>query len=178
MVNEISIIIAIVASTFTILASIISLLAILYRSLGRIESRIVDLDKRVSSLEERMNSLENRINSLENRISSLESRVSSLEVEVRELGRRITSIENRVEGFNFFAGSLIGVLSARNIIDVNSATFLTSILRSGVRSGQSKYYKREDYEKVMAITSKRIDEITHEDVEELKRIIGLIRKGD
>ncbi len=156
MVNEqLTIIAAIVASTFTILASIIASLTILYRGIGRLEGR-------VSSLEGRVSSLENRIFNLENRVSSLEE--------------RINVIERRMDAFMLFGGSLLGVLTGRNLIDVPSAGFLASILSFGVGGGRSKYYTQEEYEKLRSILSKKMEEITWDDVRELKRIIGLIEK--
>jgi hypothetical protein len=156
MVNEqLTIIAAIVASTFTILASIIASLTILYRGIGRLEGR-------VSSLEGRASSLENRIFNLENRVSSLEE--------------RINVIERRMDAFMLFGGSLLGVLTGRNLIDVPSAGFLASILSFGVGGGRSKYYTQEEYEKLRSILSKKMEEITWDDVRELKRIIGLIEK--
>jgi hypothetical protein len=149
MVNEqLTIIAAIVASTFTILASIIASLTILYRGIGR---------------------LEGRVSSLENRMSSLENRVARLE-------ERINVIERRMDVFMLFGGSLLGVLTGRNLIDVPSAGFLASILSLGVGGGRSKYYTQEEYEKLRSILSKKMEEITWDDVRELKRIIGLIEK--
>jgi hypothetical protein len=150
MVNEqLTIIAAIVASTFTILASIIASLTILYRGIGR---------------------LEGRVSSLENRMSSLENRVARLE-------ERINVIEGRMDAFMLFGGSLLGVLTGRNLIDVPSAGFLASILSFGVSGGRSKYYTQEEYEKLRSILSKKMEEITWDDVRELKRIIGLIERG-
>jgi U3 small nucleolar ribonucleoprotein component len=149
MVNEqLTIIAAIVASTFTILASIIASLTILYRGIGR---------------------LEGRVSSLENRMSSLENRVARLE-------ERINVIERRMDVFMLFGGSLLGVLTGRNLIDVPSAGFLASILSFGVGGGRSKYYTQEEYEKLRSILSKKMEEITWDDVRELKRIIGLIER--
>lgn len=156
MVNEqLTIIAAIVASTFTILASIIASLTILYRGIGRLEGR-------VSSLENRMSSLENRVARLENRVARLEE--------------RINVIEGRMDAFMLFGGSLLGVLTGRNLIDVPSAGFLASILSFGVGGGRSKYYTQEEYEKLRSILSKKMEEITWDDVRELKRIIGLIER--
>jgi len=156
MVNEqLTIIAAIVASTFTILASIIASLTILYRGIGRLEGR-------VSSLEGRVSSLENRMSSLENRVARLEE--------------RINVIERRMDAFMLFGGSLLGVLTGRNLIDVPSAGFLASILSFGVGGGRSKYYTQEEYEKLRSILSKKMEEITWDDVRELKRIIGLIER--
>jgi U3 small nucleolar ribonucleoprotein component len=149
MVNEqLTIIAAIVASTFTILASIIASLTILYRGIGR---------------------LEGRVSSLENRMSSLENRVARLE-------ERINVIERRMDAFMLFGGSLLGVLTGRNLIDIPSAGFLASILSFGVGGGRSKYYTQEEYEKLRTILSKKMEEITWDDVRELKRIIGLIER--
>ena len=149
MVNEqLTIIAAIVASTFTILASIIASLTILYRGIGR---------------------LEGRVSSLENRMSSLENRVARLE-------ERINVIERRMDAFMLFGGSLLGVLTGRNLIDIPSASFLASILSFGVGGGRSKYYTQEEYEKLRTILSKKMEEITWDDVRELKRIIGLIER--
>ncbi len=149
MVNEqLTIIAAIVASTFTILASIIASLTILYRGIGR---------------------LEGRVSSLENRMSSLENRVARLE-------ERINVIERRMDAFMLFGGSLLGVLTGRNLIDIPSASFLASILSFGVGGGRSKYYTQEEYEKLRSILSKKMEEITWDDVRELKRIIGLIER--
>lgn len=149
MVNEqLTIIAAIVASTFTILASIIASHTILYRGIGR---------------------LEGRVSSLENRMSSLENRVARLE-------ERINVIERRMDVFMLFGGSLLGVLTGRNLIDVPSAGFLASILSFGVGGGRSKYYTQEEYEKLRSILSKKMEEITWDDVRELKRIIGLIER--
>jgi len=149
MVNEqLTIIAAIVASTFTILASIIASLTILYRGIGR---------------------LEGRVSSLENRMSSLENRVARLE-------ERINVIERRMDAFMLFGGSLLGVLTGRNLIDIPSAGFLASILSFGVGGGRSKYYTQEEYEKLRSILSKKMEEITWDDVRELKRIIGLIER--
>jgi hypothetical protein len=149
MVNEqLTIIAAIVASTFTILASIIASLTILYRGIGR---------------------LEGRVSSLENRMSSLENRVARLE-------ERINVIEGRMDTFMLFGGSLLGVLTGRNLIDIPSAGFLASILSFGVSGGRSKYYTQEEYEKLRSILSKKMEEITWDDVRELKRIIGLIER--
>jgi U3 small nucleolar ribonucleoprotein component len=156
MVNEQpTIIAAIVASTFTILASIIASLTILYRGIGRLEGR-------VSSLEGRVSSLENRMSSLENRVARLEE--------------RINVIERRMDAFMLFGGSLLGVLTGRNLIDIPSAGFLASILSFGVGGGRSKYYTQEEYEKLRSILSKKMEEITWDDVRELKRIIGLIER--
>jgi DNA-binding transcriptional MerR regulator len=156
MVNEqLTIIAAIVASTFTILASIIASHTILYRGIGRLEGR-------VSSLENRMSSLENRVARLENRVARLEE--------------RINVIEGRMDAFMLFGGSLLGVLTGRNLIDVPSAGFLASILSFGVGGGRSKYYTQEEYEKLRSILSKKMEEITWDDVRELKRIIGLIER--
>jgi U3 small nucleolar ribonucleoprotein component len=149
MVNEqLTIIAAIVASTFTILASIIASHTILYRGIGR---------------------LEGRVSSLENRMSSLENRVARLE-------ERINVIERRMDAFMLFGGSLLGVLTGRNLIDIPSAGFLASILSFGVGGGRSKYYTQEEYEKLRSILSKKMEEITWDDVRELKRIIGLIER--
>lgn len=170
MVNEqLTIIAAIVASTFTILASIIASLTILYRGIGRLESRM-------SVLEGRMSSLENRISGLESRISDLENRMSSLENRVARLEERINVIERRMDAFVLFGGSLLGVLTGRNLIDIPSAGFLASILSFGVGGGRSKYYTQEEYEKLRSILSKKMEEITWDDVRELKRIIGLIER--
>ena len=149
MVNEqLTIIAAIVASTFTILASIIASLTILYRGIGR---------------------LEGRVSRLENRMSSLENRVARLE-------ERINVIERRMDAFMLFGGSLLGVLTGRNLIDIPSAGFLASILSFGVGGGRSKYYTQEEYERLRSILSKKMEEITWDDVRELKRIIGLIER--
>jgi len=170
MVNEqLTIIAAIVASTFTILASIIASLTILYRGIGRLEGRM-------SVLEGRMSSLENRISGLESRISDLENRMSSLENRVARLEERINVIERRMDAFALFGGSLLGVLTGRNLIDIPSAGFLASILSFGVGGGRSKYYTQEEYEKLRSILSKKMEEITWDDVRELKRIIGLIER--
>ena len=72
--------------------------------------------------------------------------------------------------------SFLGVLTGRNVIDTSSASFLADILGSGVSGGRSKYYTKEDYEKLKSIVSKRIEEITWDDVRELKRIIELIER--
>jgi uncharacterized coiled-coil protein SlyX len=170
MVNEqLTIIAAIVASTFTILASIIASLTILYRGIGRLEGRMSVLEGRVSSLENRISGLESRISDLENRMSSLENRVARLE-------ERINVIERRMDAFMLFGGSLLGVLTGRNLIDIPSASFLASILSFGVGGGRSKYYTQEEYEKLRSILSKKMEEITWDDVRELKRIIGLIER--
>lgn len=170
MVNEqLTIIAAIVASTFTILASIIASLTILYRGIGRLEGRMSVLEGRVSSLENRISGLESRISDLENRMSSLENRVARLE-------ERINVIERRMDAFVLFGGSLLGVLTGRNLIDIPSAGFLASILSFGVGGGRSKYYTQEEYEKLRSILSKKMEEITWDDVRELKRIIGLIER--
>jgi hypothetical protein len=106
MVNEqLTIIAAIVASTFTILASIIASLTILYRGIGRLEGRVSSLENRVARLEERIN-----------------------------------VIERRMDAFMLFGGSLLGVLTGRNLIDIPSAGFLASVLSFGVGGGRSKYY--------------------------------------
>jgi uncharacterized coiled-coil protein SlyX len=170
MVNEqLTIIAAIVASTFTILASIIASLTILYRGIGRLEGRMSVLEGRVSSLENRISGLESRISDLENRMSSLENRVARLE-------ERINVIERRMDAFMLFGGSLLGVLTGRNLIDIPSASFLASILSFGVGGGRSKYYTQEEYERLRSILSKKMEEITWDDVRELKRIIGLIER--
>jgi uncharacterized coiled-coil protein SlyX len=170
MVNEqLTIIAAIVASTFTILASIIAGLTILYRGIGRLEGRMSVLEGRVSSLENRISGLESRISDLENRMSSLENRVARLE-------ERINVIERRMDAFMLFGGSLLGVLTGRNLIDIPSASFLASILSFGVSGGRSKYYTQEEYEKLRSILSKKMEEITWDDVRELKRIIELIER--
>ncbi|MFZ8789761.1 MAG: hypothetical protein ACO2OZ_08890 [Acidilobaceae archaeon] len=170
MVNEqLTIIAAIVASTFTILASIIASLTIIYRGIGRLEGRMSVLEGRVSSLENRISGLESRISDLENRMSSLENRVARLE-------ERINVIERRMDAFVLFGGSLLGVLTGRNLIDIPSAGFLASILSFGVGGGRSKYYTQEEYEKLRSILSKKMEEITWDDVRELKRIIGLIER--
>jgi uncharacterized coiled-coil protein SlyX len=184
MVNEqLTIIAAIVASTFTILASIIASLTILYRGIGRLEGRIGGVEGRMTGLEGRMTSLENRmaglegrITSLENRVTSLENRVISLENRVARLEERINVIERRMDAFMLFGGSLLGVLTGRNLIDIPSASFLASILSFGVGGGRSKYYTQEEYEKLRSILSKKMEEITWDDVRELKRIIGLIER--
>lgn len=177
MVNEqLTIIAAIVASTFTILASIIASLTILYRGIGRLEGRIGGLEGRMAGLEGRITSLENRVTSLENRVTSLENKVVSLENRVARLEERINVIERRMDAFMLFGGSLLGVLTGRNLIDVPSAGFLASILSFGVGGGRSKYYTQEEYEKLRSILSKKMEEITWDDVRELKRIIGLIEK--
>jgi U3 small nucleolar ribonucleoprotein component len=142
MVNEqLTIIVAIVASTFTILASIIASLTILYRGIERLEGRVSSLENRVARLEERIN-----------------------------------VIERRMDAFMLFGGSLLGVLTGRNLIDIPSAGFLASILSFGVGGGRSKYYTQEEYEKLRSILSKKMEEITWDDVRELKRIIGLIER--
>jgi DNA-binding transcriptional MerR regulator len=170
MVNEqLTIIAAIVASTFTILASIIASHTILYRGIGRLEGRMSVLEGRVSSLENRISGLESRISDLENRMSSLENRVARLE-------ERINVLERRMDAFMLFGGSLLGVLTGRNLIDIPSAGFLASILSFGVGGGRSKYYTQEEYEKLRSILSKKMEEITWDDVRELKRIIGLIER--
>jgi uncharacterized coiled-coil protein SlyX len=170
MVNEqLTIIAAIVASTFTILASIIASLTILYRGIGRLEGRMSVLEGRVSSLENRISGLESRISDLENRMSSLENRVARLE-------ERINVLERRMDAFMLFGGSLLGVLTGRNLIDVPSAGFLASILSFGVGGVRSKYYTQEEYERLRSILSKKMEEITWDDVRELKRIIGLIER--
>jgi chromosome segregation ATPase len=184
MVNEqLTIIAAIVASTFTILASIIASLTILYRGIGRLEGRIggvegrmTGLEGRMTNLENRMAGLEDRITSLENRVTSLENRVISLENRVARLEERINVIERRMDAFMLFGGSLLGVLTGRNLIDIPSANFLASILSFGVGGGRSKYYTQEEYEKLRSILSKKMEEITWDDVRELKRIIGLIER--
>jgi uncharacterized coiled-coil protein SlyX len=177
MVNEqLTIIAAIVASTFTILASIIASLTILYRGIGRLEGRIGGVEGRMTSLENRMAGLEDRITSLESRVTSLENRVISLENRVARLEERINVIERRMDAFMLFGGSLLGVLTGRNLIDVPSAGFLASILSFGVGGGRSKYYTQEEYEKLRSILSKKMEEITWDDVRELKRIIGLIER--
>ena len=170
MVNEqLTIIAAIVASTFTILASIVASLTIIYRGIGRLEGRMSVLEGRVSSLENRISGLESRISDLENRMSSLENRVARLE-------ERINVIVRRMDAFVLFGGSLLGVLTGRNLIDIPSAGFLASILSFGVGGGRSKYYTQEEYEKLRSILSKKMEEITWDDVRELKRIIGLIER--
>jgi U3 small nucleolar ribonucleoprotein component len=142
MVNEqLTIIAAMVASTFTILASIIASHTILYRGIERLEGRVSSLENRVARLEERIN-----------------------------------VIERRMDAFMLFGGSLLGVLTGRNLIDIPSAGFLASILSFGVGGGRSKYYTQEEYEKLRSILSKKMEEITWDDVRELKRIIGLIER--
>jgi len=113
---------------------------------------------------------------LESRISDLENRMSSLENRVARLEERINVLERRMDAFMLFGGSLLGVLTGRNLIDIPSAGFLASILSFGVGDGRSKYYTQEEYEKLRSILSKKMEEITWDDVRELKRIIGLIER--
>jgi hypothetical protein len=172
MVNEqLTIIAAIVVSTFTILAPIIAGLTILYRGIGRLEGRIGGVGRRMTSLENRMTGLEDRITGLENRVTSLGNSVISLENRIARLEERIIVVEGRMDAFTLFGGSLLGVLTGRNLIDVPSAGFLASILSFGVR-----YYTQEAYERLRSILSKKMEEITWDDVMELKRIIGFIEK--
>ena len=55
---------------------------------------------------------------------------------------RINVIERRMDAFMLFGGSLLGVLTGRNLIDIPSAGFPASILSFGVGGGRSKCYRR------------------------------------
>ncbi len=102
--------------------------------------------------------------------------MTNIETRLISLEKRMDVLEKWMDSLTLFAGSLLGVLTGRNLIDMSSAGFLASILSFGVSGGRSRYYTQEEYEKLKSILSKGMEEITWDDVRELKRIIGLIEK--
>jgi chromosome segregation ATPase len=136
-----------------------------------LERRMSNLENRIGNLESRMDNLENRMNNLESRMNNLENRMSSLEGRIVRLEERFSRFTDLVGGALISINSLmIEYLGAKNVLTKDEVEVLVHEINRWASTIKVNPISKEEVEYIKSVTSKKLDEITLEEIDKVVEI--------
>ncbi len=156
---ELSLLMDVIATVVTISGAVGSLSWWLAKRLTLIDKRFEEIDRRFEEINKRFEEVNKRFEEVNKRFDEIRG-------EIRQLRRDVHN----------FSGTLLDVLYAKSVLSETELITLRSLLSSILPRSSTKYYTKDVENRLRELLRKEIDEITWDDIFELKRIARLLRE--